>query len=636
MADDMTPEGSDDGDTNNLSLVKTEEPPPRPRLNPKLTGRGRGAPPPTYMSRYDEGKVLPEAEPDEDDEDFFLKTVKPKNPRLDMIHTGKWVKKAFELGRYIPRTGCWTCCGDQEHLSMYCESKLARRIWQEGIDAEEAEEANRLRYKKEQEKRIKGLYDDGVIGNSDAHKGNPTEIEVAIEMANAEESHFNAPMLVSWVYKHLDEELTTTQGLNYIRKQTETGEGCELMLKNGIVDCVMAAAEAWRLRPDLVLLCASTIRRLLDCNFTRPALLDDIALLRKSFGFGHTFMTSVAHVEEACQSVMQFSRGERARVDILARRVPVYLQNMCRRFSQAPAVVRPVLKTFIWVANSDKRMKVLVDWGAIVTTIKCMQRHITNPRILAPAIHFLTRACAMYPRAAKIMIENEAISSVISAMKALANNEVLQIEGLKMLQMLSRSKKGWDQISATRGGWQSICQGTTAGNALIHDLPGAFNNPGWAIGETPHLPILDRAKQQAARLEAARTREPARSEWTVKGLQEFMGLPTKEMKLAINNERHESFFSLMTTLGLLPMPGEEREYWFMRTKRWETENMSSLEDMTDTLLALRKKAVKREEPVESDEHIKPVYFMGEKYNSVALVEGDTDLMEELDDILHEK
>jgi len=275
---------------------------PPARLNPKLTQRAKAEPPPTFISRYT-GEVLPEAEPDEDDEDFFLKTIKPKNPRLDMLHTGDWVAKQFDLGRYVPRTGCWSCCGDVEHLSMYCDSKLARQIWREGIEKEETEEANRKRYKEAQAKRIKRLYDTGVIGNAE-HEPQMTEKELAIERANQEESRFNAPMLISWVFKHLHEELTTTQGLNYIRKQVETGEGCELMLKNGAVDCVMAAAEAWRSRADLVLICANVVRRLLDCNFTRDKLLNDIALLRKSFGFGHTFMDSVAHVEEAAARVL--------------------------------------------------------------------------------------------------------------------------------------------------------------------------------------------------------------------------------------------------------------------------------------------------------------------------------------------
>ncbi len=600
------------------------------RLNPRLIQRSKANPPPTYKDKYT-GELRPHPAPDSDDEDP-LTGLKVRNPRLDMLHTGKWIHKAFELGRYVPRTGSWNCCGHEDHLSMYCDSKLARKIWQEGIANEEAEEAVRLRYKKSQEKRIKGPWDRKEIGL--IHPRPESQAEQAMKEANVEESRYNAPMLVSWIYKHLDEELTTTQGLNYMLKQVETGEGCELMLKNSAVDCVMAAAEAWRTRPDLTLMCASIIRKLLDCNFTRPALLGDIALLRKSFGFGHTFMSSIAHVEEACNCVMQFARSDSGRADIMGRQLPVYMTGFVKRYSRAPAVVRPVLKTFNWVTDTRERMKQVCDWDAVRTCIKCMQRHNNDARVLAPGMHFLTRAVKSYEPAAGVLLNCGAVSTVIHAMKVLYSNDVLQIEGLKMLQMLSKTKEGWKQISDTRGGWQSITQGVTLGNALIHDLPGDFNNPGWAIGDTPHLHMLDRLKQEAAALDASRKTEPGRSDWTAMGLKGFMGLPTKEMKLAVNNERHECFFSLLTTLGLLPKPGEEREYWFIRIKAWEKDQDANLDEMTETLLRLRKKAVKDdEEPEGEKEYVKPVYFNGSLYNSQELVDMDMDIMDDLGNVV---
>lgn len=54
--------------------------------------------------------------------------------------------------------------------------------------------------------------------------------------------------------------------------------------------------------------------------------------------------------------------------------------------------------------------------------------------------------------------------------------------------------QGWKQITETRGGWQSLCQGTTLGDALVHELPGHFNNPGWCIGDTPYLPMTEKQK----------------------------------------------------------------------------------------------------------------------------------------------
>ena len=37
--------------------------------------------------------------------------------------------------------------------------------------------------------------------------------------------------------------------------------------------------------------------------------------------------------------------------------------------------------------------------------------------------------------------------------------QILQLEGLKMIQTLSKTAEGWKQISDTRGGWQALTQG---------------------------------------------------------------------------------------------------------------------------------------------------------------------------------
>jgi len=103
---------------------------------------------------------------------------------------------------------------------------------------------------------------------------------------------------------------------------------------------------------------------------------------------------------------------------------------------------------------------------------------MNNADVLGPGMLFLTRASASYPLAMKSVLKMEAVPIIIGAMKALYSNDILQLEGLKMIQQLSKTSEGWKQIQDTRGGWQTICQGTTLGNALLHDLKGSFHNPG--------------------------------------------------------------------------------------------------------------------------------------------------------------
>ena len=51
-------------------------------------------------------------------------------------------------------------------------------------------------------------------------------------------------------------------------------------------------------------------------------------------------------------------------------------------------------------------MQKLCYWNAVLTTVKCMQRHDTNARILAPGMLFLTRAYSTYEGAADIILKH--------------------------------------------------------------------------------------------------------------------------------------------------------------------------------------------------------------------------------------
>jgi hypothetical protein len=110
---------------------------------------------------------------------------------------------------------------------------------------------------------------------------------------------------------------------------------------------------------------------------------------------------------------------------------------------------------------------------------------------------------------------------------------------------------------------------------------GYFNNPGWCIGETPYLPGTiyqsislsiyfninlslyltlflytslsieqDRKKQLAAKIAASRTMQPSKALWTAGSLREYMGLPMKGLTLAINLEYHNTYFEMISTLGI--------------------------------------------------------------------------------------
>ena len=120
---------------------------PRARVNPKLRARAipRPAPP-----------------PDETPE-MGLGGIEVTNPRLHLLHNGIWVPKDFPAGRLKDGTGRWTCCGSDEHLTMYCES-LEARLEVDKINVEnQVLREKEAAYKKKQEEKIKGPWERGEV-----------------------------------------------------------------------------------------------------------------------------------------------------------------------------------------------------------------------------------------------------------------------------------------------------------------------------------------------------------------------------------------------------------------------------------------------------------------------------------------
>jgi hypothetical protein len=105
-----------------------------------------------------------------------------------------------------------------------------------------------------------------------------------------------------------------------------------------------------------------------------------------SFAVMHRHMRSRSHVLEATKCIMQCSRSEECRLDILDRKIMPYLQEICRKWSRQPEILRSILRTFNWTANTRERLITLVDGGCVVTVLQCMKRHINDFRVVSPGI----------------------------------------------------------------------------------------------------------------------------------------------------------------------------------------------------------------------------------------------------------
>lgn len=553
--------------------------------------------------------------------------------RKSMLHNGQWMPKEYKVGRLVKYTGIWTCCGGNEHYSLYCKSIEARISFQQELNDFENEKKKAAEYAHYVKVNIREPWEknEGIIQSIDIED---PELRL-IREANSVDNSYNVLMLVSWIYKHRTDEKVVLKGLKLMNAHAKTGDGCIQIVKHRGLLCVTSCQKLYHSNKEVQLLCIQIMRQLVDCNFTRDGIIGDMSVLHIAFSIGHNNMGSLPHLVHALHCVLQCSRSERGRADILNRHYIQYCILFCKKNSACADVLRPVLKLFNWMSSSDERLVLMYEMGGGSTSLKCMERHMNNSDILSPAMLFLTRVAAIHPPALTYLVRKKAVPVVIGALRALYSDELLQIEGLKMLKALSLSPEGWRQISDTRGGWLSMCEGTTIGNALIHDAPGHFHNPGWAIGETPHLPKVARITLEAAKAAASKSAIVPKGDWTAHSLRQFMGLSMKPQRLAINTQEHEEYFELLKTLDLLPTPGEEREYWHIRLTEYEKENDILISDMVQTVMEMkaREKRNQSHSSKLSEEYVKPVYVMGNLISTKALEEADVAVTSQLEGVI---
>lgn len=518
---------------------------------------------------------------------------------------------------------------------MYCESLEAREIFAKEMEAAELERMKAEKYAKFVAEKRRGPWERREELNPEFTHDTELILPPQVDPNDPDnpESSANILMLTSWIYKNIEDEMNTIKGMELLLSHANSGEGCIHIFRHNGLRCLLGAQERYPHIFSLQLCCLRLLCQLLECNFTRSALISSPQLMILAFSIGHRHLSQPEMVELSVRCVLQCSREESCRQEIFEKNFVGYYLLYCRQYSRTPAILKHILKIFNWITSSAERLILLYEQGVASVVLHCMKRHMNNSSILAPCMLFLTRLSSVHTPALDYLVRKQAVPLVIDALRALYSEEIIQLEALKMLQALSKSPEGWKQISDTRGGWQSICQGTTQGNALIHDLKGSLHNPGWAIGETPHLPQLERQKLLAAQAAAAKGISDPKDSWTAHSLRQFMGLSMRPQRLAINVAEHQTYFDLLHSLDLLPNPGEEREAWFQRLKMYEKENDIEIQEMVDTVMEMGRKAAREEklamQAEQGGEYIKPVYVLGTKITTKALEEADIDVQSAL-------
>lgn len=173
---------------------------------------------------------------------------------------------------------------------MYCESLDRREIYKTQVAKEledtEAEKAHRNARKGELQKHVRWSKEheqpDPILKKKVAppayniHSSiTEAETQAKVDLATSASHSYNAPMLVSWLLRHCQEEETVIQGLNQAFKHLQTTEGCNLLARHDLHNTLYRiAAHFMSFQPDIVHLCLQCLRQLVDCNETRDMVLN--------------------------------------------------------------------------------------------------------------------------------------------------------------------------------------------------------------------------------------------------------------------------------------------------------------------------------------------------------------------------
>lgn len=458
-----------------------------------------------------------------------------------------------------------------------------------------------------------------------------------MEKALSADNSFNAPILVAWILKHFNDESVIVKGLHYLLSNCKTGEGCSLVCRHGAVEALIKVHEFFKHHPPIQLAIMSAFRLFVDCNYTRDDVIRDDRVVSLCFSIAHLHMNSLAHVEPAIRCITQCSRRESNRRIIIKHNYIAYLITFSNRFHRVDTLLRSVLKLMNWISTSFERIVYLCKLKGVQFALKCLRAHKARKDVVTAATRFLFKAAEVYSPAIHLILRKGVIVDVIDSIKIGYDDDALQVETIRLLHLLAKTSEGWKQISDVKGGWQIITQGTTIGDALVHDLPGEFNNPGWSIGDTPYLTELDRKKLLATKLSQLSIQPEPTAAWTSFSLTEYMGLSTKGKTLAINTEKQAIYFELISTLNLLPTLREERETWFQRVIVFERESAVKLDEMVQTVQDMRRSDATRRQNIingasDGDDimgSVKPVYVLGTQITSASLEKTDDNIIEVL-------
>ena len=159
-----------------------------------------------------------------------------------------------------------------------------------------------------------------------------------------------------------------------------------LQMRNGLVNAFIKIHSLHKKQASIQLLLLRGIRQLLDCNYTRSSIIQDVSILQICFSIAYSYMTSMKHVEIAGHCITQCLRNEGCIQYVLSHAIVGYMITFCQKYSKNILLIRSTLKMFAWVSTNQSRLEYVCGLSAVQTTIYCLRRHKRCCEVLGPGI----------------------------------------------------------------------------------------------------------------------------------------------------------------------------------------------------------------------------------------------------------
>lgn len=179
-----------------------------------------------------------------------------------------------------------------------------------------------------------------------------TTRELAVKEACSDNNTFHAPMLLGYLTRHFKEEPTIKAGLSYTLTHLNTGEGCVLIHRHGILNILPKICEAYIKIQEIQLLLINILRQLLNCNYTRDEIMKEEMeiILKMSYTITYRYMNDGEIVEAGSKCLLQISRYEHGRVLISKQQLIPYIIILMKKYLQK----KPFTKLVVNIPPENK------------------------------------------------------------------------------------------------------------------------------------------------------------------------------------------------------------------------------------------------------------------------------------------